>query len=539
MVGERDYCADPARSWGWRSRGEKVDDPGEPEPWWKKALVAALAGLLFSLTMSAVLSLGSAFRVAPLVAVERAGIDFGMLAYTAFAGRPKTSEKEPNYIFVDVDRAACEAFSPDASACIGDRPVPPALTIAFAKAARHSGASVVVIDVRAPDGAADRADLANALAAPDGPWVIASLGVRPRLSDKQMKVVANSQTLLGPAAQAPLRSGRLLLAPFLTATDAFAADGIVRHYPLLEQVEGLGREGAVRWLPSAPFLASRLADSIGAGALICLYYRRESPGCDGVDASTSSTVIQFGERTDLRNRIFYSLPSLAAAGPEQRSIYRDRYLGFYDRIVASDLIESGTFIWPRELMAGAIVIFGSSAPEAHDWHVTPLGPMAGPEILFNAIRAFSEFAPLSEPTFTASSGERLVSAWRGFILKVGAMSTGTLIMLVGWFAIFWISDRWTAAPLWLNRTACVLIFFFSLGVTATFELFTGISALERNAQVAESTDLLTPLLALGLEGFAEAARTFAQASETVVGWALSKGLILARKAKGKPSDDTV
>ncbi|MBU1346841.1 MAG: CHASE2 domain-containing protein [Alphaproteobacteria bacterium] len=509
----------------------------DPEPWWNKALVAALAGLLFSLVMSALFSLGSAFRIAPLVAVERAGIDFGMMAYTAFSGRPQQTTDDPRYVFVDVDRAACEAFSEAPEACVGGRPIPPALTVAFARAVRGSGASVVLIDVRAPEDEEERARLADAMTATDGPWMIASLGVRPRRSTRQMEVVAEPETLLGPSDRAALRRGRLVLAPFVTSTDAFAADGIIRHYPLLEQVHGLGGAAEPRGLPSAPFLAASLTDPANAEAILCRYYAETGDTCASSGRPGATADIRFGERTDMRNRIFYSLPSLAAAGAEQGRVYRDRYLGFYDRIDASALLDGDGFSWPPELMQGAVVVLGTSAPEGHDWHVTPVGPMAGPEILLNAIRAFSEYSPLSEPSVTATAGERFAAAWRGFAIKVGAMTSGTLIMLVGWFAIFWISDCWTAAPRWVRQAACVTIFLVILLVTAMYELFSGIASLERNAQVSEATDLLTPLLALGLEGFAEAARTFAQASEALVAWALARGLTMARTLNRSASDE--
>ncbi len=514
-----------------------MDGSHGSQRWWVKALVAALAGLLFSLVLSALLSLGSSFRVAPLVAIERSGIDFGMLAHTSFSGRPGPSADGPHYIFVDVDRAACDAFATTEQGCASGRPVPANLIMAFAEAARGSGASVVLIDVKAPDDADERRRLAEALAAQDGPWVIVPLGIRPRLSVQQMELTAEPETLLGPGDRAPVRSGRLLLAPFVTATDAFAADGVIRHYPLLERVQGLAPGGAARWLPSAPFLASSLADPASARGLLCLYYPVPGDGCDPATGSVPSAEIAFGQRTDLRNRIFFSLPSLSAASPRQQAVYRDRYLGFYDRIEASALIEGRAFSWPPELMQGAIVILGSSAPEGHDWHVTPLGPMTGAEILLNAIRAFSEYAPLSEPSATASAGERFAAAWRGFSKKVGAMATGTLIMLVGWFAIFWIGDCWTAAPRWLRRMACVLVFLGALTLTAVMELFGGIASLERNAQVAEATDLLTPLLGLGLEGFAEAARTFAHAAEAVVVWGLVRGLSVIRTLKRRLPDD--
>lgn len=507
--------------------------------WWVKAIIAALAGLLFSLVLSAFLSLGSAFRVAPLVAVEQAGIDFGMRAYTAFTGSPRTPKAIPRYVFVDVDRPACEAFATTAQPCGSGRSVPPDLIIAFGEAARRSGAAVVLIDVKVPDDVEDRNRLARGLAAEDGPWVIASLGVRPRVSSEQLELTAEGESLLGPVEGGRLRSGKLLLAPFVTATDAFAADGVIRHYPLLARVKGVGTAPEAQWLPSAPFLASGLADPSSADAILCRYYPVTGDRCAAAGPAPLGPAIRFGEQAQLRNRIFYSLPALAAVGDDQKLVYRDRYLGFYDRVPASTLLQGNEFSWPPDLMQGAVVILGTSAPEGHDWHVTPLGPMTGPEIVLNSIRAFSEFSPLSEPSATASASDKLAAAWRGFSVKVGTVFTGTLIMLVGWLAIFWIGDQWAGAPRWVRRVACVLVFFAVLTVTALIELFSGISSLQRNAEVAEATDLLTPLMALGLEGFAEAARTFAHVSEALVAWGLMRSVSMITKLRQRRSNDVV
>lgn len=518
--------------------GDVLVDVDGTQRWWVKAIIAALAGLLFSLVLSACLSLGSAFRVAPLVAVEQAGIDFGMRAYTAFTGSPRTAKAIPHYVFVDVDRPACDAFSTASQPCGTGRSVPPDLIIAFAEAARRSGAVVVLIDVKVPEDVEERTRLARGLAADDGPWVIASLGVRPRVSSEQLELTAEGESLLGPVEGGRLRSGKLLLAPFVTATDAFAADGVIRHYPLLARIKGVDTGPEARWLPSAPFLASGLADPSTANAILCRYYPVAGDPCAAAGSAPSSPVIRFGEQAQLRNRVFFSLPALAAVGEDQQVVYRDRYLGFYDRVPASALLQGTEFSWPPDLMQGAVVILGTSAPEGHDWHVTPLGPMTGPEIVLNAIRAFSEFSPLSEPSASAGASDKLAAAWRGFSVKVGAVVTGTLIMLVGWLAIFWIGDHWTVAPRWVRRVACVLVFFGVLTLTALIELFSGISSLQRNAEVAEATDLLTPLLALGLEGFAEAARTFAHVAEALVAWGLMRSVSLIKKLRERrPNED--
>jgi hypothetical protein len=90
----------------------------------------------------------------------------------------------------------------------------------------------------------------------------------------------------------------------------------------------------------------------------------------------------------------------------------------------------------------------------------------------------------------------------------------------------------------MRRVACVLVFFGVLTLTALIELFSGISSLQRNAEVAEATDLLTPLLALGLEGFAEAARTFAHVAEALVAWGLMRSVSLIKKLRERrPNED--
>ena len=44
----------------------------DPHAWWRKAILVSVTGLVFSLALSALMSLGAALRIAPLMALERA-----------------------------------------------------------------------------------------------------------------------------------------------------------------------------------------------------------------------------------------------------------------------------------------------------------------------------------------------------------------------------------------------------------------------------------------------------------------------------------
>ncbi len=86
------------------------------EPWWKRALIVGFAGLLFSLCMAFLISIGSSLRIAPFVAIERAGVDLGQRTYVAFAPWLDPSFQSgagASYAFIDVDAEAVRILTGD------------------------------------------------------------------------------------------------------------------------------------------------------------------------------------------------------------------------------------------------------------------------------------------------------------------------------------------------------------------------------------------------------------------------------------------
>lgn len=450
--------------------------------------------------LSAIISLGLAFRSPPLVVLERFGVDLSMRAYVAFAPWLDPAFREPSptsYAFVDIDTAACEAFNDGpALDCRVRNPASPALIADFARALRQTGAKVAIIDVEPPADRAQRLRLETSLASDAGPWIIAPTPGRPNFS------VSAVDLLLDSTAEAPvqLARGRLRLAPTATTSDVEAEDGIIRHFPMLAQVED-PLAGGVRWLPTAPYLAAALADPQKGPAIDCRFYGR----CQaGGPAATPAQVreLALGQDRALRNRIIYTLPTLAVETGRRAEFLTARYLGQYDRYVASRLLVDGRFDIPPGLLDGRIVILGSSAPQAYDWHPTPIGAMAGPEIVLNASRAFAAFAPLEEIGAQASAWRKLQRAGSTFIAKTLSAAKGAVLMTFVWLGIFWLMAR-HAGRRRLVRVIGGLGFVAGLGLMILLEMVDAYSSLRASGQLGQATDVLTPLIALGLEGFAE------------------------------------
>ncbi|MBX7247760.1 MAG: CHASE2 domain-containing protein [Caulobacteraceae bacterium] len=445
-----------------------------------------------------------------MMALERAGVDFALKTYVAFAPwvDPAFEHAVPQaYAFVDVDLASCRPFS-DEDACLRTQPAPPALIMDFARAARTSGARVVIVDVEPPAAAADRAALYAALAGRSGPWFVAPMPSRPNFNPDEVDL-----TIDWPQAGQPaLASGKLRLAPMATTTDPAAGDGVVRHFPILARVRGAGTEQS-RWLPTAPYLAAMLGDRRRAKATDCLFYRSADFDCARTEGSPIlAAMVATGQDPFVRNRILYSLPGLSDEAAQSNEFLRARYLGRYERLVASRLMTDGHFDIPEGLLAGKIVVLGTSAAQGEDWHPTPIGPLAGPEIVLNATRAFAEFTPLRETVGDASLSARLAEAWSRYAAKFGGTLLGALIMTPGWLAIYWLAGRPNLKPA-MKRLASVSIFLLFLMAIIIVEVVTGVAALRRGAQVGQITDLLTPLLGLGLEGYAEGAKAFTDMAE--------------------------
>jgi len=172
------------------------------------------------------------------------------------------------------------------------------------------------------------------------------------------------------------------------------------------------------------------------------------------------------------------------------------------------------FAIPDGVLTDRIVVLGSSQVQGGDWHATPLGAMTGSEIVLNATRAFIEFSPLREGTGASPAGRQILQGLNAFMAKFKGIVIGALIMTLCWLTIFGLNGRMKRRGR-LSSLLSVLLFVGFMGALFVLEVFAGLGALRGASGPVQAVDLLTPVVALGLEGFAEAARSFTQQAEAL------------------------
>jgi hypothetical protein len=464
-------------------------------PWWAKALLSWGSSLILTLVVSVIVVAALYWNVPPFPTIERAGGDLG--ARLLWVGRVD-EDVRPGFVFIDIDDAACRGFpTRRADDCRSGKPISAALIADLVRSLRESQATVVVVDVSPFESAKDRALLRAALVHNDGPWVIAPLEGRP--AGENGVIRGDPSVDLVPEGAA----GRLRLATFVAGTDGDAGDGLIRTFA--RATAYYSPTGSRRWVPSAPYLAAMLADETRARTADCKFY---GLNCSGTPA------LERAHANDEPSAIAFSLPSLAMLDPEnpdlsdterwrariQETRFADKG---YMRLVGSKLLKEGRGRFPPlELARGRIVVIGSSHAGAMDVHATPLGPMAGSEILINAARAFArqgDMAPTEKPE----------SEWgRQIKAKVYAALGGSMVMLPAWLLIQWL--------LALSPQRRLARFAAYLGVTAAFtsgmilalllEFGEIGEVLKESIAIGRPVDVLTPVLLLGLEGYTEAVK---------------------------------
>jgi CHASE2 domain len=491
-----------------------------PGPWWANALISSLAGLFVALLVTAATVAG---RDLPMFrALERVGSDIGMAYFWTF--RLDEGGLSPNYVFVDVDADTCAAFQPARPKdCARDRPVSAALVVDFVRAMRASGAAVVIVDIAPFAEAADREALRDAAAGPDGPWIIAPAYGRPGPDRAHL-------TLTGDAARDPTRglaAGRLRLASFVTATDPESRDGVIRQYAVFTPLD---RGAGPQPVPSAPYLAAAYLNPKRAAAADCTYYR---VGCAKPPSTPGQGLLPSSDKALMRP-VFFTLPSLALLDPtplppgsEKDRLSRNRQVFLemgYRRLSAKSLLDprdtTPTFRTDRAAFAGHLVVLGSSLPSALDLHLTPLGQMTGSEVILNATRAFAaaQQAPASRPEG---------GFWPRFQDKAGGALKGSLAMTVVWLAIFFLWSHARAAGRAARfgaGVASVVVFAVGLSLVALSELSDAADNLSRSLATGKQVDVLTPVIALGLEGYVEAIKVLGQSAEQAVSRTLAATL---------------
>lgn len=513
------------------------------QSWWKKAIVTSLTAWMFASIIAVILVILHAFDFESIRYLEQLGIDRGMQLYSDSA-----SESAPHkYAFVDVDKDACKQFldgdSDSDPECMTSKPVPTSLIIDFVRAAVESQAALIIIDVNLPEKneSLDRKTLTQELtlsSAQSDTWIIAPVYDRPSDSGSGLAINGNRQFDIIPNHA----QGRLRIASAAT----YAEHGIIRVYPTASCY--VTQEGE-RWIPTIPYLAALL---IKNPEVAQLYYQdadkprpivmNQQQKCSQLEIPVDffkrkvpSALVPF-EPLDTTQippiiRFFYSIPSLGnLMSMRERDGLRIKHIYNYQYYEASKLIDSsphcvhkhidgfskspGCFRSQKEYYKGKIVVLGSSRAETMDHAQTPIGVMSGSELILNATRAFLEFKPLEQsPPFTM-----LMDKFKGIGIAM-------IPMFITWSLIFAsepitqkirgnLINRFRNSRIkllrfchwqilnWFRMLFVIAIFILGIYIAYIFEVV----YLWGQLKLGNPTDLFLPAFALGLQGFAVAAK---------------------------------
>lgn len=147
--------------------------------------------------------------------------------------------------------------------------------------------------------------------------------------------------------------------------------------PLRRYARCFATHGEAAGIPSLPYLAS---------------YMMEDPSRDPSKACTSSRP---GTHLFEAPRVHYTLPSLRshqdATGNDEDFRLWSIYRNVYNRCTVSNLWSADSECSTNAMVAGKMVVIGASNPARRDRHYTPLGDMAGAEVVINAARSFALF----------------------------------------------------------------------------------------------------------------------------------------------------
>ena len=529
---------------------------GVEAPIWRKALISASVGLFVSLLLSAITVAGVSRGVWPFSAWERSGGDLAFRFASSFA--PPLSDDRAlglRFTYVDVDRDACLHYqmSDNPRGCDTDEPATVSLVTDVVRAARAAGARMIIIDFAPWPDPKHRRDLARALEATDCPdktthdragdtcpWIIAPVFGREDLAPNGAAAAFEPVFNEDPARNfvGGRAAGHLRLAAFATATDATAADGIVRLYPAslpARVVDGQGNFHPIIAIPSAPYLAANLlAGGRRARTADCLFYHQDC----------SSGVINVGTSSQRMVRIDYHYPSLARAAMTpavahsageradlERQLRRleNKYQPTYERLDLGKLLSANPagLRFDRDDLAGRIVVLGSSSPVAQDWAATPMGSMAGGEVIINAIRTFYEIDD-AKP----QAGSQRYRLARALWEKTQSSCTSALVMVLIWAGIYgaWRARGAVSTHAPKRRRSDLMatltvpaIFLAGLALIVWIELGLLSQEITEGARAGRPVDILTPIVLVALEGFAEGSvyaltrleHAFAQAAATL------------------------
>jgi hypothetical protein len=169
-------------------------------------------------------------------------------------------------------------------------------------------------------------------------------------------------------------------------------------------------------------------------------------------------------------------------------------------------------------LKGSVVVLGSSQDGAGDIHQTPAGLMTGSEIILNAVRTLVE-----HPSAAAFREEPPASVFRVVFDRLVDLLPGFAIMTVTWLGIYFLlSRKSTSRGGWLvARTGVLVLFLLGLSLSLLVELILMSPSWLSDEPEAAPIDIVTPILALGLEAYADIAKLIVEKIEHYLDLALS------------------
>jgi hypothetical protein len=382
---------------------------------------------------------------------------------------------------------------------------------AMVAAARDSQALVVVLDIatiwsdpQGPDKLTD-ALTKNANETSRSP-VVMPLMYRARPSpdaaDRSFLVITPLPEASGPKTASPA-AGVYFGLPFAYPEPGPMSEGVVRLYARSVATDALRSHGE-RIYPTLAGAAACLADTVAKELVIepvsKLAANREA--CDQPAVIESPT------------RIWFSVPPMRASDHDIRlQRLEQRNLVFHEK--ASESFES--FASPTrhfrdtKLLYHSIVVIGSSR-DGRDYHATPLGVMAGAEIVLNAIRSFLEYSPGGEVSW----------GW-SVLIEVPVIAVTATVFAGFWY---WFARRATRhakadgeklAGHWRSwiRVVRTTVSGAVFGLFCCFSLMAAFLCAIM-LQTASHYDVLTPILLTALEGAAEGAHCLITRTEDLI-----------------------
>ncbi len=463
----------------------------ESDAIWLMAFDHWLAGLFFAIVVSIFVIAGAQL---PLVgslfrSIEAAGVDAAMRARNDLFPRQKLGKGAEDYasgfVFIDLNTKSCMEAEHD-NWCETLSPASPLAATRVAIAALQGHPRMIILDVRLWDlgrnqhsPSAAFKDLVSALKKNPETKVLAVAPFRPG-------EVPDSGTIVETLIPAELAGGQVKFAPAY----AWNADSVIRRYPKMIAVNGAR-------VATLPYLAAAFAEAgsqkAGLDHADCMAWpssSRVAKDCDRPNAQTE-------EQTPLEQPLqIFSFQSIAEDAGGHRSKTAAALRGLYDWYPSSDIApDLDRLAVNPVLLDSKIVVIGTSARQAMDWHMTPIGEMAGAEVLINVVRAFASGAELREPDVLGK-----------ILREAGFGAVGSLPFFGFWFLFFWIKRSRFAhryGSLVAPVTACVT-FPLTIAISFTLMILSSYWPAGRAFLGGYTWDLFTPLAALSLECFCDA-----------------------------------